>query len=281
MSSLGLGTETWTRGTDSHEAAAIARAFRDGGGSLFDVAAHAAPLAAKILHREDIVSIASGVNPSAPFGQRVDCSRRNLIAQLDGMLTALGRDHIDLWTVGYWDANTPAFEVADTLEHMVRQGKVRYAGVRGYQGWQLALTHRRDVVAAITPYNLLHRHPETDLFPAAEYLGVGIIAGAPLAQGVLSGRHDLSTLQREHPQRYAQAHGLSSGSEAVVQALKTAAEGLGISMAAAALAWVRHQPGVASVLATPRTAEQCDELLEAQTVTLPRAIVKALDDVTL
>lgn len=281
VSSLGLGTETWTRGTDRDEAASIARTFREAGGSLFDVATHAAPLAADILQRDDIISIASGVNPAAPFGQRVDCSRRNLIAQLDAMLSALGRDHVDLWTVGYWDPKTPAFEVADTLEHMVRQGKVRYAGVRGYQGWQLALTHRKDVVAAISPYNLLHRQPETDLFPAADYLGVGIIAGAPLAQGVLSGRHEPSTLQREHPQRYAQAHGLSSGSEAVVQALRTAAEGLGISMAAAALAWVRQQPGVASVLATPRTVAQCEELLKAQTVTLPRAIVKALDDVTL
>ncbi|GGG68158.1 aldo/keto reductase [Corynebacterium pelargi] len=281
VSTFGLGTETWGKGTDWDQARAIVRTFKDAGGTLVDVSPAAVEMASRLLGSEDIISVASGVNPEAPMGRRVDCSRRNLISQLDGMLRALGRDHIDLWSVGFWDPHTPAFEVADTLEQVVRQGKVRYAGVRGYQGWQLALTHRPSVVAAITPYHLLHRTPETDLFPAAEYLGVGIIAGAPLAQGVLSGRYERGVQAQENPQRYAEAHGLLTGSEAVVKALRTAAEGLGISMAIAAAAWVRHQSGVASILATPRTDEQCAELIAAENVTLPRAIAKALDDVTL
>ncbi|AKA96680.1 aldo/keto reductase [Corynebacterium ulcerans] len=287
VSTLGLGTTTWGRSTPESEATEILEVFRNAGGTLIDVSPNAVDIIARQLvadRHEFVVSVSSGVNPAAPFGQRVDCSRRNLLHQLDTTLQRLNTDYIDLWNVGYWDPHTPPDEVADTLAHMIQVGKVRYAGVRGYNGWQLAVTRHRDIISAQAPYNLLQRSIETDLLPAAQYLGVGVIAGAPLAQGVLSGQYRRNipgTSRAASPEVYADVHGLIPESHAVVEALKTAAEGLGISTAITAASWVISQPGISAMIATPRTTHHCRELITSADVTIPRTISKAFDDVTL
>lgn len=235
------------------------------------------------------MSAASGVDAAKPVGRRVDCSRRALEADLDELLGRLGVDHLDVWSPGYWDESTPPEEVADALEFAVRSGRVRYVGVRGYTGWQVAVTHsaagRIRPVAAQHEYSLLQRGPEEELLPACAHLGVGFIAGAPLAQGVLTGKYreaipEDSRGASEHAdaevQDYLDPHGVT-----VVGALCTAAEGLGVSPPAAALAWARDRPGVTSVLMGARTRAQLRELLAAESVALPKAILDALDDVSL
>lgn len=202
MSALGLGTATWGAGTDRDEAAKILVDFVDAGGTLVDatpVTGSGSPedMLGSVLRRKGmrgdvVLSAASGVDPGQPVGRRVDCSRRALIADLDALLDRLHVDHVDIWSAGYWDASTPPEEVADTLEFAVRSGRVRYAGVRGYTGWQLAVTHsaagRIRPVVAQHELSLLQRGPEQELLPAAAHLGVGFIAGAALAQGVLTGK---------------------------------------------------------------------------------------------
>ncbi|MDO4609348.1 aldo/keto reductase [Corynebacterium sp.] len=301
VSAIGLGTATWGAGADAAEAARIMSDFLDAGGDLVDATpvpggADAERSVRMLRHvlarmgvRDDVVLTASsGVDAARPVGRRVDCSRKSLLAGLDSLLAGLGVDHLDLWSPGYWDAETPPEEVADTLEHAVRSGRVRYAGVRGYSGWQLAVTHaasgRIRPVAAQHEFSLLQRGPEDGLLPACDYLGVGFIAGAPLAQGVLTGkyRHSIPEDSRgasEHAdaevQDYLDAHGAT-----VVGALCTAAEGLGVAPAVAALAWARDRPGVSSVLAGARTRAQLRELLATDDVVLPPAIAGALDDVS-
>ncbi|MFO6504447.1 aldo/keto reductase [Corynebacterium freneyi] len=299
VSTLGLGTATWGMGTDRDEAAKILVDFVDAGGTLVDatpVTGSGSPedmlgsvLRRKGLRGEVVLSAASGVDPSQPVGRRVDCSRRALEADLDALLARMGVDHVDIWAAGYWDASTPPEEVADAMEFAVRSGRVRYAGVRGYTGWQLAVTHaaagRIRPVVAQHEFSLLQRGPEHELLPAAEHLGVGFIAGAPLAQGVLTGKYRDSIPEdsrgaSEHAdaevQDYLDAHGVT-----VVGALCKAAEGLGVSPPAAALAWTRDRPGVTSVLMGARTRGQLRELLAADDLVLPGAICDALDDVSL
>lgn len=244
-------------------------------------------LTGSISREQLVISSAGGVDPDSPLGHRVDTSRRRLLAQLDATLARLGTDHLDLWSVGHWDDRTPPEEVADTLDYAVRTGRVRYAGVRGYAGWQLAVTtaaapHR--IVAAQNEYSLLVRRVEEELVPAARHLGVGVIAAAPLAQGILTGKYrtGIPALSRATtPERDAEVRGyLSNHTQTIVEALHTAADGLGISPGVAALAWVRDRPGVASAVVGARTLAQLDELLGAARKTLPRAITKALDDVS-
>ena len=151
VSRLGHGTSTWGGVTPEEDTATILRNFIDAGGTLIDASpAYAGGRAEGILgtllsrevSRTDLViSSAAGVDPTLPLGRRVDCSRRHLIASLDNTLSVLGTDYLDLWSVGFWDGKTPPEEVADTLDYAVRTGRVRYTGVRGYSGWQLAVTH--------------------------------------------------------------------------------------------------------------------------------------------
>ncbi len=289
ISSLGLGTVTWGRGTDAAEALGVLKAFADAGGTLLDLSPQALPMAGELLAKfprgQFVLSVTSGVDSLAPLGRRVDCSRRALYLSLDEALNLLGVEAIDLWNVGHWDAHTPPSEVSSAIEALQFQGKVRYGCLRGYTGWQLAVTASPAIAAATSAYNLLERSPETELIPAAEHLGVGFIAGAPLGQGVLSGKYRAGGYpvgsRGAQPTDYADIHGLINGSDAVVEALRTAAVGLGISMATAAMAWARTRPGVAAVMATPRTVQQCAELIASQEVAFPRAIAHALDDVTL
>ncbi|WP_245802229.1 aldo/keto reductase [Corynebacterium pacaense] len=299
VSRLGLGTSTWGAGTDLREAGAILGEFIGAGGTLIDASpAYADGRAEQILaellsnthtRRDVVISSSAGVDPTRPMGQRVDCSRSFLLSQLDATLSALGTDHLDLWSVGFWDDRTPLHEIADTLDYAVRTGRVRYAGVRGFAGWQLALLHAatstRPIVAAQAEYSLLLRRAEEELLPAAQHLGVGFFAGAPLGRGVLTAKY-----RSEIPagSRAASTFGdvevrgyLDPRSHTIVDALDTAAVGLGISATAAAMTWVRDRPGVSSVIVGARTPEQLSELLRAERVALPAQITSALDDVSL
>ena len=179
------------------------------------------------------------------------------------------------------------------MDYAVRTGRVRYTGVRGYSGWQLAVTHAaanhaaasaRPIVAAQNEYNLLVRRAEEELLPATQHLGVGFFAGAPLAQGVLTGKyqsHIPSTSRGANGHRNAEVQGyLDERSLSIVDALCTAAEGLGISPATTALVWARDRAGVTAAIVGVRHPEQWNEIIDSEKVRLPRAILDALDDIS-
>ncbi|APT84763.1 aldo/keto reductase [Corynebacterium aquilae] len=302
VSSQGLGTVTWGDQTGEDVARAQVSLFRDHGGTLIDVAPSynggaALHILGRVLSstdRDDVVlSTASGVDPTQPLGRRVDCSRRNLIASLDATLSTIGTDFVDLWSVEFWDPRTSPEEVADTLDYAVRTGRARYAGVRSYAGWQLAVTHAaanhaaasaRPIVAAQSEYNLLVRRAEEELLPATAHLGVGFFAAAGLAQGVLTGkyRHAIPECSRgASPQRLAEVHGyLDDRTDAITHAVATAAQGLGVSAAMVSAAWLRDAPGVTSYIIGARSVEQLKENLESENLVLPVAIREAFDEIS-
>ncbi|MEJ5927265.1 aldo/keto reductase [Corynebacterium sp. H128] len=285
VSSIGLGTRAWDANLSPETAAQVLRRFVSAGGTLIDVtpATHfgaAQRLLGTVLpdfSRDDLVlSLSLGVDPEAPVGRRVDCSRRNLFRQLDRSLAELGLTHVDLVSAEYWDGATPPAEVADTLEAIVRSGRARYAGLRGYEGWQLAVTPSPVIAAAGAEYSLIDRSAERGILPAAQFLGLGFIASSPLGQGILTGKYrdgvrptDAEVLVK-----------LDQRSSRIVDALGTAATGLGIAPATAALAWALGRPGVSSTLVSVSSPEQLDDVLPAATVTLATAIVSALDEIS-
>ncbi len=272
VSAIGLSTAQWGQCVALDATPGILKAFLDAGGNLVDVASPGAlrEIRGSVSLREVVLSAASGVNPALPAGRRVNCSRRALLNDLDALLAELGVEHLDLWSVAYWDPHTPVDEVCGALDHAVTTGRVRYAGVRDYSGWQLAATHaRRGVVAAQVPYSLLVREAELEVMPAAEYLGVGIIAADPLAHGVLTGQ--MAPDDPHAPRLGGQRAGKIS------EALRTAAEGLGLSAATAAVAWVRQRQAVASTLVEARDREDIRRCMQAR---LPGPIQKALDDIS-
>lgn len=303
VSRMGLATHTWGAHTDAEDAAGQLVAFVEAGGTLVDTSpAYAGGAAQRILAEllGDLVSrdelVLSGCAGVAPWGfaaagvpeaaqVTVDTSRRALLRQLDRTLLEFGTDHLDIWNVAVWDPRTPLEEVASTLEQVVRSGRVRYAGVRGFGAWQLAsLAAVAPVTAAQTPYSLLARDAESDVVPAARFHGVGVIASAPLAGGILTGKYRDGVPADSRGADEATAAEIRSGLDdratRVVDALVTAADGLGTSPLAVALAWIRDRPGIASMIVGARDIGQLTGVLAAETLELPRAIAAALDDVS-
>lgn len=301
VSRLGLGTMQWGAAVDEHTAGEQLTTFLDAGGSLVDTApiygdARAEELLGTLLGKlgvRDEVELASkaGLRHRGESAVR-DTSRGSLLAQLDASLARLGTDHLDLWLVHVWDDGTPPEETFATLEHAVRTGRARYVGVSNYNAWQLAWAHTWldarpegvHLAGAQVEYSLLRRACERDLLPAAEAMGMGLIAWSPLGRGVLTGKYRggvPADSRGAHPEweSFVGAY-LSKHRSPVVEAVVRAAEGLEVSPAHVALAWLRDRPLVGSSLLGARTVEQLEHALASEQVELPVEIAQALDDVS-
>jgi aryl-alcohol dehydrogenase-like predicted oxidoreductase len=302
VSRLGLGTLTWGRDTDEHEAADQLTAFVEAGGTLLDTAGSYGDGASEeligsflddLVARDDVVICTkAGV---VPRGDRreVDCSRKALLASLDTSLARLRTDHVDLWLAQVWDPHVPLEETLSALHQAVSSGRARYVGVSNYCGWQVA---RAATLAELTGFgvplvanqvelSLLARRAEGEILAAAEALGLGLLAWAPLGRGVLTGKYRNGTpadsrAASPHFVSYIEAY-LADGPRRVVEAVATAAEGLGCAPLEVALAWARDHRGVASAVVGARTAAQLRGLLSAEELELPAEIRQALDDVSL
>ncbi len=122
-------------------------------------------------------------------------SRSRLIRAVDAALKRLGTDHIDLLQLHAYDASTPVEELMGTIDGLIAQGKLRYAGVSNYPGWQLmkaqAVADRHGwprFVAHQVYYSLIGRAYESDLMPLGLDQGIGALVWSPLGWGRLTGR---------------------------------------------------------------------------------------------
>ena len=301
VSRLGLGTMTWGRDTDEHEARDQLIAFAEAGGTFLDTAAGygdgaseelIGQLIGDVVARDEIVLATKG-GISRRSGQRETyASRGRLLADLDGSLRRLGVDHVDLWQVHTWVDGVPLEETLTALDLAVASGRAAYVGISNYSGWQTAqaATWQRAVPGRTTlastqvEYSLLNRDIELDVVPAAAALGLGILPWSPLGRGVLTGKYrsgvpsdsrGASPTYSAFVERYLDPRG-----HAVVEGVAKAAEGLGWSTAEVALVWVRDRPGVTAPIVGARTAKQLLGLLGVEELTLPAEIVAALDDVS-
>jgi aryl-alcohol dehydrogenase-like predicted oxidoreductase len=298
VSRLALGSMTWGRDTDTDDAAAQLKSFLDAGGNLVDTAdvygdgdaeAVIGSLLRSLVPRDDLlIATKAGLRPAT--ARRRDGSRGHLLRTLDASLRRLGTDHVDLWQVHGYDYATPLEETLAALDHAVHSGRVRYVGVANFSGWQTAraatwqaaFPGRAPVVAAQVEYSLLERGIEREVLPACADLGLGVLPWSPLGRGVLTGkyRHGRPADSRgasPHFERFVATY-LEPRSSRIVEAVATAAEGLGVSPLEVALAWVRDRPGVVAPILGARTIGQLLGALQVEDLTLPPEITQALDD---
>jgi aryl-alcohol dehydrogenase-like predicted oxidoreductase len=301
VSRLALGTMTWGRDTDEHEAADQLSSFLDAGGTLLDTAAGYGDgeservigqlLGTKVDREEVVLATKAGI--SRRTGERVvDTSRKALLDSLDGSLQRLGTDTVDLWQVHTWSDETPLEETLSAVDVAVSSGRARYAGISNFTGWQTgrAVTWqqsapgRAPIVSTQMEYSLLQRGIEREVLPAASALGLGVLPWSPLGAGVLTGKYRGGTPadSRAASPHFAQfiEQRLDDRARRIVDAVATAADGLEVSPLAVALAWVRDAPGVTAPVVGARTAAQLRASLEADQVTLPAEIRGALDEVS-
>ncbi len=301
VSRLGLGTMTWGRDTDEHEARDQLLAFADAGGTLLDTAAAYGDGAAErvlgsllgqVVSRDDVV-LATKAGISRREGTRdVNTSRGALLDELDRSLVRLGTDRVDLWQVHTWSDGTPLEETLSALDAAVASGRARYVGISNYTGWQTAQAAtwqaawpgRAPLASTQVEWSLLARDVEREVVPAAQALGLGVLAWSPLGRGVLTGKYRSGTpadsrAASPHFATFVEPY-LTPDAQRVVTAVATAAEGLGLAPLEVALAWVRDRPGVSSAVVGARTAAQLRGSLQADDVELPAEIRAALDEVS-
>ncbi len=298
VSWLGLGTATWGRDTDEDDSAAQLVAFREAGGTLVDVAPGyvcdtaevvLGRLLTDVVPRPEVVLVAkSGGLP----GHGGPAGRGALLSALDATLSRLGTDHVDLWLLHGWAAAVPLEETLSALDTAAASGRARYAGVSNLAGWQTATAAtwqrswpgRAPIVASQVEYSLLERGVEREVLPACAELGIGLLPWSPLGRGVLTGKYRYgmpsdSRAASPHFREFVGRH-LNEGAAGIVEAVATAAEGLGTSPLAVALTWLRDRPGVTAPIVGARTVGQLAGSLVTDGITLPAEIRSALDDVS-
>ena len=301
VSRLALGTMTWGRDTDEHEAAEQFRFYLDAGGNFIDTAAVYGDGDAErvlggllgVLGNRDEIVLATKAGISFKSGERkVDNSRTSLIGDLEKSLVRLKTDYVDLWQVHTWDETTPLEETLGAMDYALSSGKARHVGVSNFSGWQLArsatlqnpLFGKAPVLSTQNEYSLLNRRVEREVLPACLELDIGFLAWSPLGRGVLTGKYrsGLPSDSRgasPHFSSFIEPY-LDERSSRIVEAVMVAADGLGYSPLEIAVAWVRDCPGVTSAVIGARTGAQLRGALSSENVNLPMPVREALDEIS-
>jgi aryl-alcohol dehydrogenase-like predicted oxidoreductase len=211
--------------------------------------------------------------------------------QIDLSLRRLRTDHVDLYQCHRYDRETPLEETMEALSEVVRQGKARYIGFSEWTAPQirasLDLSRERGFerfVSSQPQYSLLYRAPEDEVIPLCADNGISQIVWSPLAQGVLTGKYEPG----EKPAKGTRAASRSMGwaldsfrddeTLRAVRRLRPIADGLGLTMAQLALAWVLRQPNLACAIIGASRPEQVEENAAASGVELDESTLQAIDD---
>ncbi len=245
--------------------------------------------------RRDEVVIATKVFFPAGDGPNAGgLSRKHVLAGIDASLRRLGTDYVDLYQIHRWDPTTPVEEMVETLDSLVRSGKVRYLGASSMFAWQLARAlytadlhgwHR--FVSMQNHYNLVYREEEREMLPLCRAEGLGVIPWSPLARGFLTGNRrpgDRATDQesgataRTRSDDYAHKLYYRDGDATVVERVAEVAGRRGDTPAQVALAWLLRQPGVTAPIVGATKLEHLDQAVAAVGLRLDDEEAAALEE---
>ncbi|MDL4815428.1 aldo/keto reductase [Actinomadura opuntiae] len=220
--------------------------------------------------RDDVVLATKVGNPMSEAPNDRGLSARHIVAACEDSLRRLGTDWIDLYQMHAVDRSVGWDEIWQAMELLVAQGKVRYVGSSNFAGWHLAAAqeaararHFVGLASEQCVYNLVTRHPELELVPAAEAYGLAVLVWSPLHGGLLGGV--LRKLAEGTAVKSAQgraAAALETHRDTLVE-YERFCQDLGRDPAEVGLAWVLARPGVTSVVIGPRTPAHVDGALGA------------------
>jgi aryl-alcohol dehydrogenase-like predicted oxidoreductase len=207
---------------------------------------------ADFARREDVVLATKVHGRMAEGPNGAGLSRKHILWQVDESLRRLGTDYIDLYQIHRWDGATPLTETLETLDSLVRAGKVRYLGASSMWAWQfekaLSIQAANGWARFVTmqdQYNLIYREEEREMYPLCAAEGIGVLPWSPLARGRLTRDWDASTTRSGTDEfgkvLYRQAE---DSDRRVAAAVAEIAEDRGIPRAQVALAWVSRNPVV-------------------------------------
>lgn len=287
---LSLGTGTFGGGsdffrawgtTDAEGARRLVDICLEAGITMFDSAdVYSNGLAEEILgkaiagRRGQVILSTKGTFTTGPTPNDVGSSRYHLTAAVEASLRRLGTDYIDVYQLHAFDALTPVEEVLQTLDDLVRAGKIRYIGVSNFSGWHLAKSLAvaekygwTRYVAHQAYYSLIGRDYEWELMPLGIDQKVSAIVWSPLGWGRLTGKirrgTPLPQLSRLHTTKDAGPPVADEYLFTVVDALDQVAAETGKTIPQIALNWLLQRPTVASVIVGARDEKQLRDNLGA------------------
>ncbi|MGC0414758.1 aldo/keto reductase family protein [Embleya sp. AB8] len=289
-----------THGSQVEEDAALAcvRAALDCGITTFDTAdVYAETRAESVLgralrgeRREGLEIFTKLYWPTGPGRNDRGLSRKHIIESLDGSLSRLGTDYVDLYQAHRFDYETPLEETMSAFADVVRAGKALYIGVSEWTaeqiraGAELARELRVPLISNQPQYSMLWRVIEAEVVPTSAELGLGQIVWSPIAQGVLTGKY----LPGQPPPAGSRATDDKGGQDFVsrmltddvltrVQQLRPLADEAGLSLAQLAVAWVLQNPNVSAAIIGASRPEQVRENVKAAGVKLDEGLLTRID----
>jgi aryl-alcohol dehydrogenase-like predicted oxidoreductase len=219
-------------------------------------------------------------------------SRRWISRAVEDSLRRLDTDYIDLYQAHRPDPRTDLLETLQTLNDLIRAGKIRYYGTSTFPAHEQVEAHwlaeRHGLIAPHTeqlPYSLLIRGVEREVFPVTQKYGVGVISYGPLAAGWLSGKYRLGHAQPVSARAELIPGRFDVGAErnrrklAAADALAVLAEENGLTLVDLAIAFVLNHPAVTSAIIGPRTQEHLEAYLKAATVALSDHVLDRIDEI--
>ncbi len=273
VSALGLGTNSFGRRADEQHSPRVIDQALDLGVNFLDTANMYGPRLSEEIIGKALKSKREQVLIATKFGRSMGdgpndrgASRSHIVEQLEGSLSRLNTDYIDLYQLHSPDPNTPIEETLRTLDDCVRNGKVRYIGCFGVTAWQACeavwtskMLNLNTFVSVQPYYNLLKREIEKELVPFCRAYGLGIIPYFPLEGGILTGKYRPGKPAPENSRfagRTESEKRFSKRNFSILAGLERFAEKRGRPVLELALAWLLANPSVSTVIAGATKPEQ-------------------------
>ncbi|WP_078597384.1 aldo/keto reductase family protein [Evansella clarkii] len=217
-------------------------------------------------------------------------SRKHVFEQLHASLDRLGTDYVDIYYCHRYDPNTPVEETLRTIDDLIRQGKILYAGVSEWTAAQIEEAVRiadqklLDRIVVNQPvYNMLNRYIEEEVIPVCEKYGIGQVVFSPLAQGVLTGKYkkgqeapEGSRATNEEQRKYIERF-LNDEMLEKVDQLETIAAEQGIALSQMALSWILRNKNISSAIIGASRPEQVVENVQGSEIELSDEVVNRID----
>ena len=277
------------------------KAALEAGITSFDTAdAYANTKAEKVLgkalkgeRRESLEIFTKVFWPTGPKGPNdTGLSRKHILESINGSLTRLRTDYVDLYQAHRYDVETPLEETMQAFADVVRQGKALYIGVSEWNAEQLRSGHALaqqlgiQLISNQPQYSMLWRVIEAEVVPTSEELGISQIVWSPVAQGVLTGKYKPGASLPDGTRATDKKGGentikrfLTDDVLTAVQNLQPIAEAAGLTMAQLAIAWVLQNPNLASAIIGASRPEQVDSNVKAVGLRLEPELLARIDEV--
>ncbi|AZG47762.1 aldo/keto reductase [Gordonia insulae] len=296
---LTLGTMNFGRWQEEPESLRIIGAALDAGVNTIDTAdVYAQGVSEEIVgkairDRRDDVFLATKFHGQIGTDPRhAGNSRRWITQAIEDSLRRLGTDHLDLYQAHRPDPRTSLLETLQTLNDLIREGKIRYYGTSAFPAHLQVEAHwlaeKYGLIAPHTeqlPYSLLVRGAEREVFPVVQKYGVGVLSYGPLAAGWLSGKYRVGEHQPESaraeliPGRFDITAERNQRKLAAADALGRLAEDNGLTLVELSIGFALNHPAISSVIIGPRTQAHLEAYLKAATIQLSDDILDRIDDI--